>query len=91
VDRSFAPGLACALVLALGCSGGEPPAVGNPPLAVTSSPQSTDCSDPRPEMCTRQYDPVCGLRRDGSTRTYGNACTACSDAEVVSHRPGACQ
>jgi hypothetical protein len=37
---------------------------------------------PRPEMCTMDYDPVCGC--DG--RTYSNACTAA--AEGVSIRFG---
>ena len=54
--------------------------------------ESTDtrCSDPRPEMCTREYVPVCGNREDGSTKTYGNGCTACSDPSVVSFSSGAC-
>ena len=24
------------------------------------------CADPRPQMCTRDYRPACGLRRDGT-------------------------
>lgn len=48
------------------------------------------CADPRPQMCTRDYRPACGLRRDGTRRTYGNACTACSDADVVTQAAGAC-
>ena len=48
------------------------------------------CADPRPQMCTRDYRPACGLRRDGSRKTYGNACTACSDSEVVTQAAGAC-
>jgi tetratricopeptide (TPR) repeat protein len=48
------------------------------------------CADPRPQMCTRDYRPACGTKRDGSRRTYGNACTACSDAEVVTQAAGAC-
>lgn len=48
------------------------------------------CADPRPKMCTREYRPACGLRRDGSRKTYGNACTACTDSEVVSQAAGAC-
>ena len=48
------------------------------------------CADPRPQMCTRDYRPACGLRRDGSRKTYGNACSACSDPEVVTQAAGAC-
>ncbi len=48
------------------------------------------CADPRPQMCTRDYRPACGLRRDGTRSTYGNACTACSDQQVVTQAAGAC-
>ncbi|WP_395708289.1 hypothetical protein [Reyranella sp.] len=48
------------------------------------------CADPRPQMCTRDYRPACGLRRDGTRQTYGNACSACSDPDVVTQAAGAC-
>jgi hypothetical protein len=48
------------------------------------------CADPRPQVCTRDYRPACGLRRDGVRKTYGNACSACSDPEVVTQAAGAC-
>jgi hypothetical protein len=55
----------------------------------------------RPEICTREYVPVCGLRDtgircvtppcpSGEWRTYGNACEACSDASVTGYTEGAC-
>jgi hypothetical protein len=49
-----------------------------------------DCADPRPQICTREYRPACGTHRDGSRKTYGNACSACADGEVVSQAAGAC-
>ncbi|HZQ01510.1 MAG TPA: hypothetical protein VFB13_18335 [Reyranella sp.] len=48
------------------------------------------CADPRPKVCTREYRPACGLRRDKTSRTYGNACSACADPEVVTQAAGAC-
>ncbi len=48
------------------------------------------CTAPRPQACTREYLPVCGERRDGSRRTYGNACDACADPGVERHRVGPC-
>ena len=48
------------------------------------------CADPRPQMCTREYRPACGVQRGGSRKTYGNACSACADPDVVSQEAGAC-
>jgi hypothetical protein len=49
-----------------------------------------DCTNPRPRACTQQYDPVCGRLQAGVTRTYSNACSACSDGKVNGYYPGAC-
>ena len=65
----------------------------------TSSPQEdsgggaetlTPCEDPRPEMCTMHYAPVCGVLDGGDKKTYSNACTACSDHAVTGYTDGAC-
>lgn len=63
----------------------------NAELAEESMPVAGGaCADPRPQMCTQDYRPACGLRRDGSHKTYGNACSACADSEVTSQAAGAC-
>ena len=51
---------------------------------------ATRCEDPRPEMCAQVYQPVCGSDAAGKRSTHGNACTACSDPQVLEHMPGAC-
>jgi tetratricopeptide (TPR) repeat protein len=48
------------------------------------------CADPRPQMCTLDYRPACGSRKDGSRKTYGNACSACADPNVITQAAGAC-
>jgi hypothetical protein len=48
------------------------------------------CTEPRPQICTRDYRPACGVREDDSVDTYGNVCDACADERVVGHRPGEC-
>jgi len=50
----------------------------------------TACTEPRPEICTMQYDPVCGQMADGQRKTYASDCSACSDQRVVGYTPGAC-
>lgn len=49
------------------------------------------CPEPRPEMGTQHYDPVCGQFRVGDSKTYSNWCTACSDKAVESYVPGECR
>ena len=48
------------------------------------------CATPRPQMCTREFRPACGLRRDGTRKTFSNACSACADPDVESQAAGAC-
>ncbi len=52
---------------------------------------SAQCGQKRPEMCTQQYLPVCGYDAKGQAiRTYGNACSACGDSQVMRHTQGEC-
>ena len=48
------------------------------------------CEEPRPQICTREYNPVCATLKDGSTKTGSTGCTSCSDPEVVGYKMGAC-
>lgn len=86
--------LLLAACVAAGCTGSTPP-------SPKSDAATTDCAEPRPKICTREYFPVCGLRDSGiecvttpcdttEWKTYANACTACSDPDVDRYRPGAC-
>lgn len=61
-----------------------------------------ECTNPRPEICTQDYRPVCATKDNGvrcvttpcdSTDevTYSNACSACADSDVYSYQAGACE
>lgn len=67
----------------------------------TDNSLAIQCTDPRPQICTREYRPVCGLRDTGircittpcpstERKTYSNACSACSDPDVLEYTPGEC-
>lgn len=61
--------------------------------ATKTNSDITLCTEPRPEICTMDYTPVCGLRNvDGKEewKTYSNACSACSDATVTGYKKDAC-
>lgn len=75
--------------------------VGNACIEGVGCVPYTTCSDPRPEACTMQYDPVCADKDNGircittpcpSTDkvTYGNGCSACGDKDVYGYIPGEC-
>jgi len=65
-------------------------ASGNPQPAPATGSQ-TACTDPRPQICTADYTPVCAHLKDGQLKTYSNACSACADVSVVAHNPSACE
>ena len=61
----------------------------------------TQCEDPRPEICTREYIPVCAVKDTGvqcvttpcpstEEKTYATGCTACADNKVIEYKQGAC-
>ncbi len=50
----------------------------------------TQCTEPRPEICTREYAPVCALLQEGTRRSYASKCVACSDQNVVAYKAGKC-
>lgn len=50
----------------------------------------TICTEPRPQICTREYKPVCAKLSDGSVKTYATGCTACSNPDIVSYVEGPC-
>jgi hypothetical protein len=49
------------------------------------------CNDPRPQMCTREYRPVCAQMLGGARQTYANGCEACADVLVNSWHDGECR
>ena len=51
---------------------------------------ATVCEEPRPQVCTMEYLPVCGNLSAGGMKTYSNACSACSDAAVAAWVEGEC-
>ena len=48
------------------------------------------CEEPRPQICTSEYNPVCGTLQDGTTVTGSTGCTSCSDPNVVGYKMGSC-
>tara|TARA_R100000005_G_scaffold79178_4_gene46358 strand:- start:7059 stop:7367 length:309 start_codon:yes stop_codon:yes gene_type:complete len=91
----------CLILLLTGCGVNQPPAPEPPqeqPFGAAppevASPQSASneqvCTEPRPQVCTMEYNPVCALRDGGQRETLASPCNACADAGVVSHTPGVC-
>jgi hypothetical protein len=68
-----------------GCAAGQPVA----DTAEAAGPVA--CAEPRPQVCTMIYAPVCAEHRDGHRETHASDCNACADETVVAHRDGPCE
>lgn len=99
-----------ALSLIIGCQAAPKDADNANPSNVPEN--LTACPDQQAEVCTQQYDPVCGYlqpspRDDGQSssqewatnsgqgtgqwRTFGNACSACTQEQVMGYQKGSCE
>ena len=58
--------------------------------ACASQPENTQCPDPRPQVCTMEYAPVCAVLVSGGSKEYASPCNACADDQVVGHQMGSC-
>lgn len=83
----FLPILGLASCMLLAC--GEKEQIASPPGQAPAAPAGA-CQEPRPEICTMDYQPVCGYG-DKHQKTYSNGCSACADASVLGWVQGACE
>ena len=67
-----------ALLALSGCSSPPP----ETSLSQPSQPQPA-CPEPRPQVCTMEFNPVCGELLAGGYREYSSPCNACADDAVV--------
>jgi len=58
---------------------------------VAGEQEMVSCPEPRPQICSREYRPVCAKLQDGGFKTYANGCTACTDPTVTGYREGVCE
>jgi hypothetical protein len=49
------------------------------------------CEDPRPQVCTMIFAPVCATHEDGHLETHASSCNACANDQVLQYLPGACE
>lgn len=56
----------------------------------SDDPSFTQCEEPRPEVCTQEYRPVCAELQNGETKTYASGCAACGDDNVIGYRLNEC-
>lgn len=50
----------------------------------------TRCSEPRPQVCTMEYAPVCATLTAGGQKEHASSCNACADDAVTGYVSGMC-
>lgn len=78
------------LLLMLGGCGASQPAAPAPDIQQQVEDPRVECSDPRPQVCTMEYAPVCARLLAGGEATYSSPCNACADDAVASYLSGSC-
>jgi hypothetical protein len=62
------------------------------PYEETTEQETNFCTDEQreAEMCIELWEPVCGFREDGTSKTFSNSCFACMDSDIVYWIDGEC-
>ena len=50
----------------------------------------TQCTEPRPQVCTMEYAPVCAVLESGARTESSSACNACADDKITGYVVGPC-
>ena len=58
--------------------------------ACASQPEGSPCPETRPQVCTMEYNPTCGILVSGERKDYSSPCNACADDQVAATLTGAC-
>jgi hypothetical protein len=59
--------------------------------ACASLPEgSTACTEPRPLVCTMQFQPTCAVLAGGGRKEFSSPCTACADTAVTAYVASPC-
>ncbi|MEM9759311.1 MAG: hypothetical protein AAF933_08770 [Pseudomonadota bacterium] len=62
-----------------------------PPEGAIADGGPTTCSEPRPQVCTTIYAPVCAEHDGGRRETHASACNACADDTTLAYVDGLCE
>lgn len=74
------PACAITALLMLGACAGQQPQTNT----------VTQCTEPRPQVCTMEYVPTCATLLAGGQKEYASACNACADDAVAGFVAGPC-
>ncbi|MEL7044691.1 MAG: hypothetical protein AAGL66_06685 [Pseudomonadota bacterium] len=62
-----------------------------PPDTAIAGGGPVACSEPRPQVCTTIYAPVCAEHDGGRRETHASACNACADDTTLAYVDGLCE